>query len=300
MNARQSKDLEGENAALRARIEELERKLYPPPPPKQKKDDGVRYFLCPAPESLARKDADPQAVKRWATVQNIFIDSVFGRVRERHKDYRWYRAYREEDIPEGGIYTVARAAQDAIRADRDVPFVEIDQKREAETAIENQRARLEERDEQLVEDRPMSNSLDERRIWLHRWHTVFEARNRVFHARLLVHEHLPTYRDIVQAVTRIADDALKAAAADLRIEDVPGYLPDGWWECKECGYPFPDSEAANAFSCLACHVANPVSRRSHRDWVDDLRTEGDNELAERLERTWRENAERAATTVSAP
>jgi hypothetical protein len=65
---------------------------------------------------------------------------------------------------------------------------------------------------------------------------------------------LPDYDDIVRAATKIAGGAL-AYDRQVQLSDILGYLPDGRWECEDCGYPLPDSEAVR--------TAAPCSRVVH-------------------------------------
>jgi rubrerythrin len=255
-------DAETENAQLRARIQELERLLYPPPPPPKKVDDKRRYFLAAA--------GSAEFQEPWANVHELFVGWAYDYARERHPDLQWARAYRWADIPEHGIYTTVGAAQKAKQAQADVPLYAIDQRTGALAAIDVQQQRVRDREHALLDELPRSPDREQRlrdhRIWAHRNQILSDASKRLWRPFKLACQPLADYHDLIQAATRIADEALQREPR-IELTDLPGYRPDGAWTCEDCGYPFgppfDDEPPIKCFSCRPCAEADPVFMAQH-------------------------------------
>jgi hypothetical protein len=281
--------LQAENAALRKRVEELERKLYPAPPPPKEPDDPNRYILVPR-EIHERDDG-------WARVQQLFASWAIQYARDRHPDFHWHYAYGWDDIPDHGEYTTARLAHDAKRADGPVGLYKIDDRRRALDAISAERGRLRECEDGLIKSRAPRRSLAEHRVWAHRWKILRKASDELDRPFSIACAPLTDYYGVTRAAAHIVDSAVAAAQSDISTEEVPGYMPGGWWECQDCGYPYPDHEAqegGDAYTCCPCRVASPASERVHAETVGQMRAEGQEGIAEELERAWRAAVDRAA------
>lgn len=262
--------LEAENARLRARVKELEHTLYPPPPPPKPKAEPRRYLLAP-PGSEVYKDTElgralADLVDTWTTDALIYA-------RKRHPDWEWHRAYRYGDIPKGGLYTTGRAASDARRAETDVPIYSVNKRNAALEAIKAQQQRLSDRERELIKALPKrrknrrpSTLRGEHRVWVHRNQVLHDARDVLHRAwEMAVHERRD-YDDIVRAAVTIADEALDREP-HVTLDKIPGYRPDGMWDCDKCGYPFEDS--GSAFTCEACVAADPQARKFDRDTIEE-------------------------------
>jgi hypothetical protein len=283
-------DLEAENARLRERVDELERKLYPPPPPPKMPDDPIRYVLVP--RELREYEDDP-----WVEVQRIFAESAIEYARERHPDLRWHYAYGWADIPEHGRYTTAGAVWDARNSEQDVVVYKIDDRTHALDAISAERKRLRDPEWELMTSLS-GKSLVERRKIHYRLDILWQASrelDRPFHVAC---KPLADYSSVTRAASSIITRALAAAEADIRIEDVPGYLPNGCWECQSCGYPYPDSdvsEGATDAECGACHTGSSHAQQTWFELFEKLRGDGKHDRARELEEQWERHVERFAT-----
>jgi hypothetical protein len=250
--------LEAENARLHARVEELERKLYPPPPTPKKQRDRNRYVLAPAYETDGPlKD-----------IQELFTGWALDYARERHGDLQWHRVFRWKDIPEHGIYTTARAASDAKRAEVDVPVYEIDKRWAALGALDAERQRLHDHITELISDAgaPKEGDHVAHRVWAYRFHILREAAAAIERVAGLVRGPLVDYDDVIRAATRVVDDVLERER-QVTLETIPGYRPDGSWTCDKCGYPFDDSAG---FTCDACHEADPKARDAWQRLFEEI------------------------------
>jgi hypothetical protein len=216
--------LESENARLRARVEELEHKLYPPPPPPEKPDDPTRYFFAPAADERYVPQDDPIWKNRdgpgrqaLVDVQELFIGWAFDYARERHADNPWRRVYRWADIPAGGFYTTAREVEEAKRGERDVTFYEIDKRTAAlatlgvyGTGYKQLRAR---RDELLHAycrlDLP--RRLEEQGLWIRRNDILDEAVDQLLELYKRACRPLTEYTSLTQDAAHLVDEALAAS-----------------------------------------------------------------------------------------
>jgi hypothetical protein len=285
-------DLEAENTRLRERVEELERILYPPPPPPKMPDDPIRYVLVP--REFREKGDNP-----WVRMQRVFVESSISYARERHPDLRWRYAYGWNDIPEHGKYTTAGDVWDAKKADQPVPIYEIDARTAALDAILAEGKRLRDPEWELMMSL-FGKSLVERRKIHYHLHILRQASRELDRPFRVACQPLADYSSVTGATSSIINRALAAAEADVRIEDVPGYLPNGRWECQSCGYPYPDSDVSEGGTdaeCGACHTGNPRARQTWSEALEKMRSDGKHDRAREVEEQWERHVERFATRI---
>ena len=154
-----------------------------------------------------------------------------------------------------------------------MPIYSVNKRNAALEAIKAQQQRLSDRERELIKALPKrrknrrpSTLRGEHRVWVHRNEVLHDTRDVLTErGKWPLHERRD-YDDIVRAAVTIADEALDRESR-VTIDEIPGYRPDGMWDCDKCGYPFEDS--GSAFTCEACVAADPQARKFDRDTIEE-------------------------------